>query len=246
MALPLLGALLSLPAPSVPADGLRDIASVTLTTYFDGTWQLETTDVFIGRVSPAFSFQARVTRMDAPGWYQHTVSLGPIVNFTDTWYASATYAFGIDVDSAITHEATAEVDYETATTATSLGVKADWFPATGYWYVLPSVSGKFHPVPALGLFGKFFLSVDNVGVLTESFWGEADYAFSKVFGARAGFTVSRANLFGYSFGAGVDVTVSPAVSLRYMLQYLSDTVQYIGAPQPRSGLVNSLVADFRF
>ena len=65
-------------------------------------------------------------------------------------------------------------NYETDTTATSLGAQGRLVPATGYFYYLPSISGKFHPVPALGLFGKFFLSIDSEAVVTESFWGEAD------------------------------------------------------------------------
>jgi hypothetical protein len=237
-----------LPGAAVPAaaDGLRDIASVTVTTYFDGSWGVESTDVFLARIVPALTAEAQVTRVDSPGHYQYTFYLGPVVSFTDTIYAEAVYGLGIDSAGSFSHEVTLDFNYETDTTATSLGAKGVWFPATNYSYILPSISGKFHPLPALGLFGKFFLSVDSAGVVTESFWGEADYAFSPAVSARGGFTVSRANAFGYSAIAGVDVRFSAAFSLRYSLQYLSDTVDYIGAPQPRSGIANALIADIRF
>lgn len=234
------------PAVAAPADGLRDIASVTATYYFDGSWAVESSDVFLARIIPALTVQARITRLDSPGRYQHTFYLGPVVSFTDTIYAEAVYGLGLDSTNIISHELTVDLNYETDTTATSIGAKGVWLPATGYFYVLPSISGKFRPVPALGLFGKFFLSVDVAGAVTESFWGQADYAFSHVVSVLAGFTVSRANAFGYSAIAGLDIVFSPAFSLRYSLQYLSDTVDYIGAPQPRSGIANTLIADIRF
>jgi hypothetical protein len=121
-----------------------------------------------------------------------------------------------------------------------------FFPDTGYFYFLPSLSGKFHPTPALGVFGKAFFSVDSDGVVTNSFWGEADYAFSAVVTGYAGFTLSRADAFGYSLIGGARFALTPAVSLQYSLQYLSDTVTYLTEPQPRSGISNSLVLDWRF
>ncbi len=228
------------------AAGFRDIASVTLTTYFDATWQLESTDVFLARVSPALTLEARLRREDSPGYYQHILSLGTVVNFSDTVYAEAVYGLGLDSALQLMHEAILDLNYETSSAEASLGVKANLYPSTGYYYFLPSISGKFHLVPSLGLFGKFFLSVDSAGVLTESFWGEAEWQILSQLSATLGFTVSRADLVGYSLYAGARVDITPAGTLEYSLQYLSDTVQYIGAPQPRSGLVNALVADFRF
>ena len=238
-------ALIVAAASSAAADGARDIASVTATTYFDGTWRLETSNVVLVRIIPALTLEERFLRVDSAGWNQLVFFIGPVVNFSDTLYAGAVYGLGIDSLGAYSHELTAGLSYETDTTATSLGVKADWFPATGYAYFLPSISGKFHPLPALGLFGKFFLSVDTAGVVTESFWGEADYRFTPVIAARAGFTVSRANAFGYSGIAGIDLTFSESFALRYSIQYLSDTVEYLTEPQPRSGIANTLIVDVK-
>jgi hypothetical protein len=245
-ALALAGALAAAVPALAAAEVFRDIASVTVTTFFDGSWRVETTDVFLARIIPNLTAQARITRLDSPGWFQHTFFLGPVASFTDTIYAGAVYGLGMDSAGLFTHEVNVDVNYETASTATSLGLKADWFPGSGYSYYLPSVSGKFHPLPALGLFGKFFLSIDSAGVVTESFWGEADYAFSPLFRARAGFTFSRAAAFGYSVIAGIDLSFSAAFALKYSLQYLSDSVEYLAAPQPRSGIVNALIIDVRF
>ena len=244
--LALAGALTAAVSTVAAADGFRDIASVAVTNFFDGSWRVETTDVFLARIIPALTAEARITRIDSPGWFQHTFFLGPIVSFGDAFYAEAVYGLGIDSAGLFTHEANVAANYETASTTTSLGLKADWFPESGYSYYLPSVSGKFHPFTALGLFGKFFLSIDSAGVVTESFWGEADYAFSPLLRARAGFTVSRAEAFGYSVIAGIDLSFSAAFALKYSLQYLADSVEYMASPQQRSGIVNALLIDVRF
>jgi len=228
------------------AEGFRNITSFTAYSYFNGDWRLETADVFLARIASPLTVEAKITRVDAPGWNQHFFYLGPVVSFTDTLYLVAVYGLGIDSESFLSHEIDASFNWETDTTATSVELKADWFPESGYYYYLPSISGKFHPLPALGLFGKFFLSIDSNTALTESFWGEADYRFSPVFGVRAGFTVSKADAFGYSLIAGADFYFRPTVALKYTFQYLSDTVEYLTSPQPRSGIGNALILDLRF
>jgi len=245
-ALALAGGIAAAVCGGADAEGFRNIASVTATAYFDGDWRVESSDVFLARVIPALTAEARVTRVDSDGWYQHLFHLGPVVSFTDTLYLEAVYGLGIDSAGLFTHELDVNLNHETDTTSASLGVKADWFPQSGYYYYLPSVSGKFHPLPALGLFGKFFLSIDSEAVLTESFWGQADWRFSPLLTARAGFTVSKARAFGYSLAAGLDFSFRPAWSLRYSFQYLSDTVEYLSSPQPHSGIANTLVLDVRF
>jgi hypothetical protein len=230
------------------AEGFRNITSVTADAYFNGDWRLETTDVFLARVVPALSLAAKITRVDTEGWNQHLFYLGPVVSFTPSLYLEAVYGLGVDSDDAggrFSHELDLAFNYETDATATSLGLRADWFPGRGYSYYIPSVSGKFHPRPALGLFGKFFLSVDSEAVFTESFWGQADYRFSPLLGARAGFTVSHADTFGYSLAAGLDLFFRRAVSLKYTFQFLSDSID-LTELAPRSGISNALVLDVRF
>jgi len=228
------------------AEGMRNIASVALVSYFDGSFRVESSDTFLARIVPGFTVLARVSRNDMPGYTQHVFTLGPVVNFSDTTYADLAYGLGIDSAGAFTHEAEANFNYETESTWAGVGVRAVFFPASGYYYLLPSFSGKFHPVPALGLFGKAFISIDSAGVVTNSFWGEADYTFSPTFQANVGFTVSRAEAFGYSLIAGARVSFTAKLSLQYSLQYLSDTVSYLAAPQPRSGISNGLILDWKF
>lgn len=228
------------------ADGFRDIASVNAITYFDGSWRIETSDAFLARIVPGFTVLARVARNDEEGWNQNVFTVGPVINFSDTLYLDASYGLGVNSLGALMHEAGANFNYETDLTSTSVGVRADFFPDSDYFYFLPTLSGKFHPLPALGLFGKLFLSIDSATTVTEAFWGEADYTFSPVFRARAGFTVSRASALGYSLIGGIDVSFTPNLTLKYSLQYLSDSIEYLTAPQPHSGLSNLLLLDWRF
>ena len=242
------------------AEGFRNIASVTGDVYFQDDsrdWRLETTDVFLARIVPALKAVVKVTRvdsmLDSTYWNQHLFYLGPVVSFSDTLYLEAVYGLGIDnneSDGRFTHELDVNFNYETDTTATACGLKADWFPRPGGYcdfYILPSISGKFHPLPALGLFGKFFLSVDRDGADTESFWGQADYRFSPLFGARVGFTASLADAFGGSLLAGIDFFFRRALTLKYSFQYLSNTVEFgTNGTQQRTGISNALLLDARF
>jgi len=239
---------LALGVSSAHADGFRNIASVMVDTYFDQTWRVETMDVFLARLLPALTAQARVTRDDTNGgWFQHTFFLGPVVSFTDSLYLGAGYGLAIDSAGQVTHEAEADFNYETDTTSTAVGIRSNVFPGTGYWYVLPSISARFHLARALSLFGKFFLSVDNASVVTESFWGEAEYAISSLLAARAGVTVSRASGFGYSVIAGMNFSFSRAITLKYSFQYLSATVEYLAAaPQQKDGVSNAIILDVEF
>jgi hypothetical protein len=229
------------------ADGFRDIGSVTLDTYFDGSWHLETTDVFLARLNPVLSLQARLTRNDASGYYQHQFFIGPVVNFTPTLYLDAGYGLAVDSAGQFMHEGEANFNFETDESGAAAGIRGDWFPATGYGYILPSVSGLFHPIAALSLFGKFFISFDTAAVVTESFWGEAEYTFTSQFAARAGVTVSRDTGFGYSLIAGASYAFTPDIVLKYTFQFLSNTVQYLEqAPQQNNGVSNALIIDVKF
>jgi hypothetical protein len=233
-------------AGTASAEGMRNIASVTLISYFDGSWRLESVDAFLARLSPALTTLVKLSRNDTPGYWQHVFTVGPVVNFSDRIYAELTYGLGIDSAREFTHEAEANFNYETESTWAGTGVRAVFFPATDYSYFQPSFSGKFHPVPPLGLFGKAFFSIDSDGVVTNSFWGEADWTFSPKIAAHAGFTLSRADAFGFSLIGGCKVSFTPKVSLQYSLQYLSDTITYLAAPQPQSGISNGLILDWKF
>jgi hypothetical protein len=169
-------------AGGVPAaaDGLRSITTVTGDYYFPNStvkesYYLESDEVLLVSLLPALTLEAKITRNDFLGGPQHIFYLGPVANFTETIYAVAVYGLGLDADSNLIHEADADLNWETDTSAAFVGLKADYFTVDGSWYVLPSLGGKFHLLPLLGLFGEFFMSWNSDGQVTGAFWGEADY-----------------------------------------------------------------------
>jgi hypothetical protein len=228
------------------AEGLRNIASFTIDNWFDGTWRTEVEDVFLARVVPALTLQAKVARSDSDGWYRHFFAFGPVVSFTDTLYLVTAYGLGIDSDSALTHEAEVELNRETADAAASIGLRVNYVPDTDYSFLLPSMSWRIRVIEPLSLFSKLFLSVDSDREMTGSVWGEADYQLSPVVNARGGFTVSYADGLGYSVIGGVTLSFTRDIVLKYSVSYLGETVEYLARPETRQGFENALILDVKF
>jgi hypothetical protein len=236
----------ALAAAPLGAAGVRTIATVELDTWFDASWRAKAEDVLLVGVVPWLTVEARVTREDTEGWHGWEFGLGPVVNLTPNLYVIALYALGVDSDAVFSHEFEASLNHETASTAVSLGATANWFPSTGYYYVTPSLGGKFHPVSALGLFGKAFVTVDRDGQASGSFWGEADWSVSRLIALRAGGTMGYSGQFVWSVLAGVNVTFSPKVLLKYNFKYLAEPVDGRPGAPIKNGLENGLVLDVRF
>jgi hypothetical protein len=230
------------------AGGFRDIATVSLDNYFDGSWHLSSENVLLARIVPALTLEAKVAREDASGgWYSHFFELGPVVSFTESLYLISVYGLGVDSEQVIQHQVDLDFNYETATVATSLGLRANWLPSSGYFYFLPSMSANIRPVEPLGLFGKLFVSADSHRVVTGSFWGEADYALSPRATARAGFTLSyAADTLGWSLIGGTNLKLGENSAVKYTFSWFSDTVQYLSEPSTRRGVRNSLSLDVKF
>jgi hypothetical protein len=228
------------------AAGVRTIATIALDTWFDGSFRVKMEDVMLVGLLPALTLEARVAREDVAGWHGWQFGLGPVVNLTPNLYLIALYTLGIDSDSVFSHEIDASLNRETATTAVSLGLKADWFPSLGYFYATPSLGGKFHPVAALGLFGKVFVTVDSDGDVSGSFWGEADWSVTPAIALRAGGTMGYSGEFGWSAIAGVNVAITPRVLLKYTFKYLAEPVDALPGEPVRNGIENGLVLDVRF
>ncbi len=239
-------AALVLASASLGAAPVRTIATIVLDTWFDGTFRAKVEDVTLVGILPKMTLEARVSREDTAGWHEWRVGLGPVVNLTPNLYLVALYDLGIDSDAAFSHEVDASLNHETAATAVSLGLKADWFPSTGYFYLMPSLGGKFHPVEALGLFGKAFVAVDGEGGVSGSFWGEADWKVTPAITVRAGGTMGYRGGFGWSAIAGVDVAITPSVLLKYTFKYLAEPVDAAPASPVLSGVENGIVLDVRF
>jgi hypothetical protein len=241
-------------SPSLRADGFRSITTVTGDYYFPNgstaqSYYVETDEVLLARLIPALSLEAKVTRNDYPGGPQHIFYLGPVVSFTDTIYLVTVYGLGLDGQSNLFHEVDAGFNWETDTSAAFVNFKGDYFTLDGSWYVLPSIGGKLHLLPALGLFGEYFMSYANtVPHITGSFWGQADYALSPVVTLLGGFTVSFSQDLGYSFIAGTNITITPDIVLKYTFSFLSNVVQYLTQPSPTAtyGIENLVSLDWKF
>jgi hypothetical protein len=239
-------------ARPVAADGLRSITTVTADYYFPSSssesYYVETDEVFLARLIPALTLEAKITRNDFSGGPQHIVSLGPVVSFTETIYAVAVYGLGFDVQGNLIHEVDADFNWETDTSAAFVRFKGDYFTSGATWYVLPSLGGKFHLLPALGLFGEYFMSWDSSRQVTGAFWGEADYTLGPVVTLLGGFTVSFSRNLGYSVIAGAEVTITEDMVLKYKFSFLSNVVEYQTQPAPTTnyGIENLLSLDWKF
>ena len=244
------------PSPAA-ALGLRSITTVTGDYYLPSattveSWFVQTDEVLLVRLIPALTAEAKYTRTDSPGASTNMFTLGPVVNFTDTTYAIATYGLGFDSAPTpnLIHEVNAGLNWETDLSAIFLNVKWDYFTSgAGTWYVLPSLGGRFHVLPTLGAFGEFFIaySPDTSVKLTGAFWGEADYAFSPAFTLRAGFTMSFSSSLGFSAIVGTDFAITDAIAVKYKFSFLSNVVQYFTAATPTTsyGIENLLTLDLR-
>lgn len=233
-------------AAAPAAAGVRTIATIALDTWFDGSFRAKVEDVVLFGVSPSFTVEARASREDVAGWHGWQFGLGPVVNLTPNLYLVTLYSLGIDSDSVFSHELDASLNHETATTAVSLGLRGDWIPSSGYWYLIPSLGGKFHPVPALGLFGKAFVAVDRDRRVSGSFWGEADWSLTAAIAVRAGGTMGYSGEFGWSAIAGVNLNISPKVLLKYTFKYLAEPLDGPPGSPVKNGVENAIVLDVRF
>jgi hypothetical protein len=241
-----LAVLAAMPVGAADTARVRTIATVVLDSWFDASYRLKIEDVLLVGVLPSLTLEARAAWEDTAGWNGLQFGIGPVVNLTPNLYLVALYGLGVDSDAVFSHEIDASLNHESATTAVSIGVKADWLPSTGYWYFLPSLGGKFHPISALGLFGKAFVAIDRDGQASGSFWGEADWSVTPSIALRAGGTMGYAGEFGWSAIAGINVAITPKVLLKYTFKYLAEPVDGLPGSPVKNGVENGLVLDVRF
>jgi hypothetical protein len=231
--------------PVMP-DGFRNITSFTFSYYFDETYRLDSLDVLLIRIMPIVSIKMEVNRVDAAGWFAHMISLGPVINFTKTFYLEAVYGLGFNSQGEFSHKFDANFTQETDTLVISFGARGLFFPSSGYYYYLPSMSGAIFPVDKVRLFCKIFFSWDSEDVISGSVWGEIAYSFTTLFTAHAGFTISYTEGFGYSAITGFKLKFSDDFTIKYFFQYMGNVLEYLDAPEIKNGIANGIIADIRF
>jgi len=158
----------------------------------------------------------------------------------------ALYGFGIDSMSRLRHHGDVNFNYETDTSIFSIGTRMDYYPDTSYFYILPSVGGKFRAVDWLAVFNKIFLSWDNQNFFSGSYWAELEWIINPSFFLRTGATLSWADFFGYSILAGMEIAFTPSVRLKYSFQFMSTTIDNMTQPVEKYGIANNLLLDIRF
>ena len=230
----------------VASEGFRNFTSFIFYYYFDETCRLDSQDVLLIPVIPVFLIKVGIIRTDTPDWYRFSFMLGPVISFTKTCYMDSVFRFDINSMGEYSYMGEANLTKEAEKMELSFGFRGIYFLATGYYYLLPSISGVMYPVPKLRLFSKLFFSWDRENVITGSVWGEASWEFTPVFIAHSGFTVSYANGFGYSLIAGFKLVFTKKNSLKYFIRYLSDTIEYLDEPRMNQGIANGLILDIRF
>jgi hypothetical protein len=229
------------------ADRFRSITSGIFNYYFDETFRFDSEEVFLVRILPRFSMKAEIARTDLPDeQFSHSFGLGPIINFTDNFYMDSTYALRINSNEEFSHKIDINFTQETDESVISFGFRGHYYLTNVYYYYLPSVSGAITPLPQLRLFSKLFFSWDRYEEVSGSMWSEARWSFTPLFAAQAGFTISYTDAFGYSLITGFTFSFTKNISLKYIFQYLSNTVVYNDVPEEKNGIGNGLIFDIRF
>lgn len=216
------------------------------TTDTEGTYRIDSSDVFLLNILPILSLKAEIARTDSYEYYKHDFILGPIINFTNTFYMEAVYGLGLDSDMNFSHKIDLNFNQETDTSSISFGIRAHYYVTDTYYYYIPSVSAAIYPVSQLRLFSKLFFSSDRYEEVSGSLWSEIGWKFTSLFAAHAGFTISYTDEFGFSVIGGCTWTFTKKISLKYFFEYLSNRIEYTDKPTIRNGIGNGLILDIRF
>jgi hypothetical protein len=234
------------PPVTATADGLRNITVATYEYHFNDTWLLSLEDIFLARIAPRFTIQAKIARYQTDRRFQHVLSVGPVVNLSSQLYIDALYGLGYDSNEIFEHRWNANLNYETDNTLLQVGVRGAITPDTDYYYIIPSMGGKFQLIPLISFLNKIFLSWDNNRTFAGSYWGELEWHVSKNLDLRSGATFTWSETTGFSIIAGANIRVSHSMLLKYHFKYLSDEINYSSSIDRVSGIENSLYLDFKF
>ena len=228
------------------ADGMRNITVATYEYHFNDSWLLSLEDIFLARIASGFTIQAKIARYQTNQRFQHVLSLGPVINLSSQLYIDALYGLGYDSNERFEHRWDANLNYETDDTLLQVGARGAITPDINYYYIIPSMGGKFRLIPLISFLNKIFLSWDNDRAFSGSYWGELEWHVSKNLDLRSGATFTWSETTGFSIIAGANIKISDSMLLKYHFKYLSDEISITSSIERVNGIENSLYLDVKF
>jgi hypothetical protein len=242
--------------------GIRNISSMGIDTYFDGTLALDINQVALFGLTDRLSAEVRLQRQDTPVLHETTVSLAPVFIVGEHNYYIVRYGLGIGTGAedstsvsqsrTLSHDLTLDANYESARLYGNLAVTGSYYPDNDYWFVLPSVAARLPLTSRLNLLGRYFFSYNSEDAVSNALLVESGYRLAERFTIKAGATASldlrrpagrpdadRASEWEITGITGFSFQVRPTLALRYHLAYL-------GRLDRADGIRNILVLDASF
>ena len=231
--------------------GIRNISSVGIDANFDKTVSIDINQVLLFPVVDWLSAELKVQRQDAPARSETTVSAAPIFIFGNT-YVITRYALGIgssagDGERTIAHGGAIDANYEIDAVYANAAVRGSFYPADGYWFVIPTVAARV-PIGSVSVLGRYFFSYNSDRTAGHAILAEAGVPIGDRFSVKVGATgsvdVARSGdqttaAWEVSGITGFSFAIRPGLAMRYHLEYLGR----LGAVD---GIRNILVLDASF
>ncbi len=230
--------------------GIRNISSVAIDADFDGSLTLDVNQVVLFPLTDRLTGEVSLQRQDDPrGLRKTTVSIAPVVVIGQFNYVIFRYGLGVldaglppataPDERAVSHGLTIDANRETETMYLNLAVRGEYYPRDGFWFVLPTVAARVPLNERLDLLGRYFFSYNSDGDVGNAVLTELSWPLSDQLSMKAGGSVSVENSWSLTGITGGSYAVTPALALRYHLEYIGR----FGAPD---GIRNILVLDASF
>ncbi len=243
--------------------GIRNISSVGVDANFDGTLALDINQVVLFPVVSWLSGEVKVQRQDTPVLRETTISVAPIFIVGRSSYYIVRYGLGIgdgpaeavegDDGRSISHELTVDANYETEAIYANLAVRGSYYPADEYWFVLPTAAARFPLGARASLLGRYFFSYNSTAAASHALLADLGYGLTERVSVKVGLSGSveltrepgagegdpRRGEWELTGITGLTYAVTPALSLRYHLEYL-------GRFGEADGIRNIVVLDASF
>ncbi|TVQ23355.1 MAG: hypothetical protein EA383_14160, partial [Spirochaetaceae bacterium] len=223
---------------------------------------LDVNQVVLFPLTDRLTGEVSLQRQDDPrGLRKTTVSIAPVLVIGQYNYVIFRYGLGIldaglppatsPDERAVSHGLTIDANRETESLYLNLSVHGEYYPIDGFWFLLPTVAARAPLTERLSLLGRYFFSYSSDETLGNAVLTEFSWPLSDQLSVKAGGTVSVESVRTAGSGSpynnewsvtgisGGAYAVTPALSLRYHLEYIGR----FGAPD---GIRNILVLDASF